>query len=520
MTSPNQTHQHQDTLPVGRAPQRFWLAWLYFFVAIVLAGGFAVSYLTWRASVAEVTRISESLDYAEFIEQQKVVDQDTFYQGVLLDGADLSGLTWKQASALAAKLYTNRAAQVAVTLQIDDQKLVLGTDDLGWQDDTNAALERAWNYARTSESDDEREQVRERFLKIEQLKTNPVNFKISQSYDPALAIAAIRSFVSSQQTAAKPAMATGFDIKLGRFILAERVTGRRTDPAVFQELVLTELDRQNFTAKIAVESDKTEYGMTKEVLEQGLVLISTANTYAYAVDLERDNNLQKAAEYLNGTVIQPGATFSFNEMVGQRTAERGFMEAGAISDGILQKELGGGVCQVNTTVMQAAMISDYELVERYPHSWPSSYTKVGLDATIDWGGADFKFANNSDYPVAIVATYVKPKLSVKIYGRKLEEGVTISLRSEETEIIPVEAPIYRPDNTLAPGQVVEIRAPHVGKRAIAYKVYTKDKVVLKEEVLFKSYYRPLQGIYDVGPAVTVTQVDPSSAISATAGIQD
>lgn len=518
MTSPNVEHQHDQAISTEHNPKRFWLISLYFFLATLLIGGSLLSFLSWQASMAEATRISESVAQEIYLAQKQAVDRATFYEGLSVEGIALGGLTYDEAQAQLAERSRERAAAVAVTLKIDDQALVLDAAMIGWRDNTAEALERAWQYARTSNLPSAVEQVSERYVLVEKLRSEPIDFKIEETYDHALAQAAIRSFVSSQQTAAKPAAATAFDPATGQFTIAERVIGRRTDPVIFQELVFSALDQKQFSAQIAVESDKTEHGMTAAELQRDLVLLGTANTYAYKVDPERDNNLQKAAEYLNGTVIQPGETFSFNESVGRRTAERGFMEAGAISDGILKKELGGGVCQVNTTVMQAAMKSDYTLVERYPHSWPSSYTKIGLDATVDWGGADFKFKNDTDYPVAIVATYVKPKLQVKLYGRRLEPGVTISLRAEQTEVIPVDPPIYRPSKTLAPGQVVEVRAPHEGKRAVAYKVYKKGETVLREEVLFKSYYRPIQGIYDVGP--TVTSVDPSQATTAVAGLSD
>lgn len=518
MTTPNLEHQHSQAILSERTPKRFWLISLYFFLATILIGGSLLSFLTWRASLAEATRISESVAQEIYLQKKQQVDVATFYEGLSVEGMALGGLTYEEAQAKLADRSRERASAVAVKLQIDDQALLLDAAAIGWHDNAQEALDRAWQYARTSNLPTAVEQVDERYALVEKLRSEPVDFKVEETYDHALAQAAIRSFVSSQQTPAKPATATSFDPATGQFQIAERVIGRRTDPVVFQDLVFAALDQKQFTTQIAIESDKTEYGMTAAELQRDLALLGTANTFAYKVDPERDNNLQKAAEYLNGTIIQPGETFSFNESVGQRTAERGFMEAGAISDGILKKELGGGVCQVNTTVMQAAMKSDYKLVERSPHSWPSSYTKIGLDATVNWGGADFKFKNDTDYPVAIVATYVKPKLQVKLYGRRLEPGVTISLRAEQTEVIPVEPPIYRPNKTLAPGQVVEVRAPHEGKRAVAYKVYKKGDTVIREEVLFKSYYRPIQGIYDVGP--TVKTGDPSPATTAVAGLSD
>lgn len=120
-------------------------------------------------------------------------------------------------------------------------------------------------------------------------------------------------------------------------------------------------------------------------------------------DDERAENLRLAAEAINGYVIEPGATFSFNEVVGDTTAERGYKEAPVLYSSGLGSSDGGGICQVSTALYIAAVKADLEIVERHPHSVPSDYAPIGLDATIVYGSRDLRIKNNTDFPITIYA---------------------------------------------------------------------------------------------------------------------
>lgn len=121
-------------------------------------------------------------------------------------------------------------------------------------------------------------------------------------------------------------------------------------------------------------------------------------------DDERAENLRLAAEAINGYVIEPGATFSFNEVVGDTTAERGYKEAPVLYSSGLGSSDGGGICQVSTALYIAAVKADLEIVERHPHSVPSDYAPIGLDATIVYGSRDLRIKNNTDFPIVMNAS--------------------------------------------------------------------------------------------------------------------
>ena len=134
-------------------------------------------------------------------------------------------------------------------------------------------------------------------------------------------------------------------------------------------------------------------------------------------DDERAENLRLAAEAINGYVIEPGATFSFNEVVGDTTAERGYKEAPVLYSSGLGSSDGGGICQVSTALYIAAVKADLEIVERHPHSVPSDYAPIGLDATIVYGSRDLRIKNNTDFPITIYAKAVGQTVSVNLLGK-------------------------------------------------------------------------------------------------------
>ena len=518
MPSSQQEPIHQSIAAPEPTPRRFWFALSLSIFGVLLLGGTILAILTYQAGVREAIRVSESVAYEEFLQKKSALDTDTFYPGVFVDGIDLSGQTLAQARSQFQTSLAEKSRAVALTVRIDDQEIVLDAAAIGFTDNSAVILEQAYQTGRTSEQTDERARVEDLFSQVELLKTQPLHLETALTYDSARTADAITAFVATQQVTAQAAVATAFEAETGVFTISERIIGRKTDPVEVVAKVLEHLHQGHYQTVVAIDSEKEIIGLSAAEIEAELGPLGSATTYAYNIDPPRDSNLKLASDFINGTLLQPGETFSFNEVVGRRTAERGFMEAGVILDGALVKDLGGGVCQVTTTVMQAAMMSDYKLVERAPHSWPSSYTAVGLDATIDWFGPDFKFQNNTDFPLGIVASYEKPTLTVKIYGRKLDDGLTISLRSTKDATIPVDPPLYKSNSSLAPGQVVEIREGRIGQRATAYKVYSQNGKVVREEILFKSYYRPIQGIYEMGPAVKVA--NPQPATSAAAGLSD
>lgn len=143
----------------------------------------------------------------------------------------------------------------------------------------------------------------------------------------------------------------------------------------------------------------------------------------------RINNVRLASQHCNNTILLPGETFSYNEVVGQRTAARGFQEAGAYLNGKTVQELGGGICQVSSTLYCATVLSNLEIVHRENHMFESTYVPLGLDATVSWGGPDYVFKNNTKYPIKVVAGYANGVCTCEIWGTKTD-NITVKFVNE------------------------------------------------------------------------------------------
>lgn len=164
--------------------------------------------------------------------------------------------------------------------------------------------------------------------------------------------------------------------------------------------------------------------------------LSSFNTSFGSSNASRSANISLASQRLDGVVLMPGETFSYNQTVGQRTKAAGFREATAYSNGEVVQEVGGGICQVSSTLYNAVLYANLEIVERTNHGYKPSYVKPGLDATVSWGGPDFKFKNNRDYPIRIKTDTSGKVLRVYIYGLKNSNDYTVKLDAQYVSTVP------------------------------------------------------------------------------------
>ena len=133
-------------------------------------------------------------------------------------------------------------------------------------------------------------------------------------------------------------------------------------------------------------------------------------------DERRNTNLTLACAAINGLVLDPGEEFDFNTVVGKRTTEKGYRYAAAYSSGKTVLDIGGGVCQVSSTLYYCTLIADLEIINRQPHSYISSYMDPGMDATVNWGGPDFTFRNSTNYPIRIEMWVADGYVHCKLLG--------------------------------------------------------------------------------------------------------
>lgn len=217
----------------------------------------------------------------------------------------------------------------------------------------------------------------------------------------------------------------------------------------------------------------------------------------------RISNVKLASAAFNGTVLNSGDVFSYNETVGQRTAAKGYKPAPAYVKGETVDEIGGGVCQPSSTLYLACLRANLEITERHAHRYVPSYIGKGMDATVSWGGPDYKFTNNTNYPIKIVATYDKGYLTVQLLGTNLD-GTYVEMVYEPISTTPFEV-VYEDDPTLAPGQEVVKVTPYTGHRCRTYRnVYAADGTLISSAYEDTSDYKVRNRVILRGPAESAT----------------
>lgn len=228
-------------------------------------------------------------------------------------------------------------------------------------------------------------------------------------------------------------------------------------------------------------------------------LLSQFSTSFTSSGYNRSNNIILSSAKLNGLVLMPGEEFSYNQAVGQRTRAAGFREAGAYSNGKVVQEVGGGICQVSSTLYNAVLYANLEIVERTNHYFNPGYVKAGLDATVSWGGPDFRFRNNRNYPIRIVTDTSSKKLKVYIYGLKTDDDCTVVLDPRYISSVPYKT-TYQNDASLATGETRVVSSGSNGCKTATYKyVYDKNGTLISSECISRDTYSPHNKVVAVGP---------------------
>ena len=225
--------------------------------------------------------------------------------------------------------------------------------------------------------------------------------------------------------------------------------------------------------------------------------ISSFSTRYDASNTDRSTNLELAAEAINGTILLPGEIFSFNKVVGPRTPAKGYKLAGAYSSEGVVQSYGGGVCQVSTTIYNAALFANLDIVERYNHGFVVSYVDNGRDATVSYGAVDFKFKNSRTYAIKMVAFAKNGIMTVELWGIPEKEEFEIELESEDTDVI-IRNTKYVYDSSLGKNEEVVKTIGADGAKSITYKIVKKNGNILSKNIISKDNYSPMTKVILTG----------------------
>lgn len=342
------------------------------------------------------------VEYRDFSHKSDAVGVDTFFSGVYVEGVDVSGMTLDEAVAHWENEIEPVYAARTVTLS-DGTQIV--SSHVGYESNYRQVLQTAFDLCRGGG-------LQQQFETLSGMGAG-VDYTVSRTYCTrealegiALGIALNTNYLPSD------AEAIGFDAETQMFIFGDPTSGQTLDREALYSDIESAFEQGG--GEVELKYDYTE----GEVPVDGYGLIATYTTDASTSSSARLHNIRLALSTINGTCVEPGEVFSFNGVVGERTKAAGYRPAPAYSRMETVMEYGGGICQVSSTLYAAVEKAGLEIVERHSHSLKVTYIPKGMDATVDWGNKDFKFANNTSEAIYIVG-YVDgfEQVHINLYGR-------------------------------------------------------------------------------------------------------
>jgi vancomycin resistance protein YoaR len=421
--------------------------------------------------------------------------QDMIYQGVFVDGVHVGGMTVAQADEALRQNQAATANAFSLTINIGNKSWVLDNSSIPATRYLDSVLQQAYAVGRqntTAIIGTSMTPFRERVDTMLDSLQRYVYLKSNAAYDHAAVRAKLDEIAAYVTRVPVDSQILSFDPNVRAFTFSDEQAGVTIDTDALYQQVIAKLDQGVAGESITVPPTLITPAITKTDMMNNFKLVAAFTTETTG-DKNRNNNISLACQAINGMVLMPGETFSFNQKTGERTLAKGYREAGAIAAGQLIEDVGGGICQVSSTLFNAVVRADLEITSRSPHAWPSTYVKIGEDATVNWPNLDFKFTNQKSTPVFILAYYKDRKCSAEVWGMSLGVGVTIDLESRTIRTIePTSEVKYVNNPSLATGESKETVKARTGYVVDTYKVWFKDGVEAKRSLLYTTTYKAYQ----------------------------
>lgn len=296
------------------------------------------------------------------------------------------------------------------------------------------------------------------------------------------------------------------------FTVYPEVEGIDFDVEKAKEIIVAEIKDEYVIDLIVTKPKVTLEDIGTEAFPDRL---STFSTRYDASDKDRTTNLVLACQKLNGKVIMPGETFSYNAALGPRTYAAGYRNGKIYENGQVVDGLGGGICQISSTLYNAALMSDMEIVERRNHQFVTSYVDEGRDATVVYGSTDFRFKNTRTYPVRLVASAKGGVATVSVYGiKEADREYTYSFKTDVISTIPYTTK-YEEDSSLAAGQEVVKQKGTNGLVCKTYMTKMLNGKIVSTKLLSTDTYSAMQRIVKRGILTTTSNQSSSTSVPTT-----
>ncbi|MBQ9786299.1 MAG: VanW family protein, partial [Clostridia bacterium] len=440
------------------------------------------------------------------------ISQEEFYKGTTINGIDVGGLNVTDASNVVQTNFNSNIKNISITLTYNNKSWNYTSADFEVVDDLTPLIQQA--YSNISSSN-----IFERRIKYKEHKQN--EGKINLSYRNMLGgFSEKLDLISNEiyQELKEPTVV--FDPSSDQiFTYIEGQSEITVDRQELESLI----DNSFMLSKnISVQIPTLEIAPEQTInnLKDRTKLRSEFSTSYSSSTKNRKNNVKQALKAFNGKIVMPQEEVSFNATTGARTKENGYKPANIILNGMYVEGSGGGVCQASTTLYNALLLSNLEILEVSKHSLPASYVPLGFDAMVSEGVADLKFKNNTTQPIYIKAWGDNTNANVQIYGLGFDNGEYFKTRSEFVKTIPhlgdriVQDTSGEYSNKVTfKGEYLRLKYPHEGYEANAYlQRYSVDGELLEEKLIRHEIYEPqegiiIEGIEDIYDGITLPKND-------------
>lgn len=458
---------------------------IFLLICILIVSGFLVfQYLTYKKLSA-------------------VVLVDNIYENVFVEEVNLGGMTKEDASITLENSFVNKLNNKKLTLKFNDEVYVFTYKDFGIKYNFDKIIEDAYSYGKHGS-------IKERYNKIVELEKNShkIDFKPKILYNEDTVRKNIESLADKVY---KEPVNAKMSRSNGEFVIHEGENGFKIDVEETFKKVEETIITGNADV-IEIETLHIEPQYRSEDFKNAQTLLGSFKTSFSPGTNGRNQNIKNSLEKINNAVVYPNEVFSTNEMFGDMTYENGYRPAPSIINGKLVDDIGGGVCQVSSTLYNAVLYSELEVVERRNHSLKVGYLDYGFDATLAGDYIDLKFKNNTKLPI-IVEGYVQNgnQVVVNIYGYESRPANRkLVFVNSLLETVKPQEDLIKEDVSIPKNQKKVITQPRTGYKYSLYKiVYEGDKEV--ERVLVNtSSYKAIRGEILLGVGPVEQKISPSN----------
>lgn len=423
----------------------------------------------------------------------EAAENDTIYPGVYLENVDVSGMTAEEAKA-AATQYVEGLKSATVRLKaVDGQEFTMTVGEAGVSWTNPEVVEEACALGREGN-------IVQRYKAIRDLEHENQVFPIELSYDRA----ALKKLIAERSEPFNRECVEATLIRDGdSFQIQEGQAGLVVNADASAGLVADYLSEEwaGGDCEIDLDVEVDEPKASREDLEQVKDVLGTYTTSYSSSNSSRSANVANGCSLINGTTLMPGEEFSLYETVSPFSEENGYYMAGAYLNGMVVDSLGGGICQVSTTLYNAVLRSELEVTERHNHSMIVTYVEPSADAAIsESSGKDFRFVNNTGYPIYIEGKTENKHITFNVYGVETRApGHEVSYESKVLERIdpPADTIIASPSQPIG---FIDVQSAHIGYKAELWKIVKENGVEVSREQVNSSSYKMVPRTATVGTA--------------------